>query len=166
MKQLSIFLISIYFFILSGCFAVETNSDENEFVTFQIPINKAIFSEKAVLNVRLYTEEQLKILEEQDSCFISYDQQNGEKISCPDGVEYQKIIPEEFTFFIQDIENQIEVKSVFIQTGKKYRLLVTGLYNDNCNTTSGGIIAIARSETIKLDELFWITTAIGCFSNG
>jgi len=134
-----------------------------EVVTFVMPIPVEIFSQNAILRVRLWNNEQLEISEKNSTCAVSYNAKTRtEEIHCSGGVEYQEVTPEEFMFPVGEINASIEVRSATVRVGEKYRLLISGLSNDNCNSTSADVREAANSETIIIAELSWRTTTMAC----
>jgi hypothetical protein len=132
-------------------------------VTFVIPIPPEAFSPKAALQVSVWNAQQLKTLDQQAECVISHDVQTGtESIHCPEGVQYQKITPEEFVFPIQAIDKSIRFTSQTVKTGEKYQIVLRGLSSDDCNLTSATAEGTATTSTITLGKLDWMTTEMAC----
>ena len=132
-------------------------------ITFIIPIQVEAFSKDEPLHVSLWNEEQITINEKNALCGVSYDAQTGiEKIQCPEGIEYREVLPEEFTISLRDIRTSITITSMSIRMGEKYMIQISGLSNDNCNSTSASFTGKANSKTITLDELTWMTTLMAC----
>ena len=135
-----------------------------EVVTFVVPIPVEMFSQNAILRVRLWNDEQLKISKKNSACAVSYNAQTKtEEVHCPEGVEYQEVTPEEFMFSVREIKTSIEVRSTTIRVGEKYRLLISGSSNDNCNSTTAETREVANSETITMEKLSWCTTEMACY---
>ena len=160
--NLSILLL-IFVPVLAECDGSSPRGYPEEIVTFIIPISVGIFSQNAILRVRLWNDEQLEISEKNSACTVSYNvQTKTEEVRCPEGVKYQEVTPEEFMFPVQEINASIEVRSNTIRVGEKYRLLISGLSNDNCNSTSADVRDMANSETITMGKLPWCTTEMAC----
>lgn len=157
----------VLFFILAplvlDCDHLLPQAYSQEVVTFVVPISVEKFSQDAVIRVRLWNEEQLKMNEKTSACAVSYNMQTKtEEVRCPAGVEYSEVVPEEFMFSVEEINSSIEVRSSAITVGERYRLLISGRSNDNCNTTSADVREVANSEIIVIEKLSWRTTAMGC----
>ncbi len=97
------------------------------------------------------------------NCVVSYNAEfQKEEIHCPEGVEYEEVTPEDIIIPVQEISKSVKLESDQIRVGERYRLLITGLSNDNCNTTSASIEDIAQQVDITFENLGWATTEIGC----
>tara|TARA_Y100000031_G_C8219751_1_gene385260 strand:- start:328 stop:807 length:480 start_codon:yes stop_codon:yes gene_type:complete len=135
-------------------------SDSAETVSFIVPIDVRLFSKTTDIRVSLYNSEEVKIMNLTAECLVSYDiKTQTESITCPKGIKYQEVKPEEFTFPIKGI---IEIKSKVVRIGEKYRLLISGLSSDDCNSASTQITATANSKIVKLKNLSWMTTEMAC----
>ncbi len=142
-------------------FANWANSGES--IIFFIPIETEIFSGDAALTVRLWNAKQLEISEKTSNCAASFDlQTQTEEIQCPEGVEYQKPIPEEFLFPIEEIELSIEIISSTVQIGERYRVHISGLSHDDCNTASASVNGEVTSKALQLNDLSWTATRKAC----
>lgn len=147
----------------SGCDCLLTRAYSQEAVTFVVSIPVENFSQDAVIKVRLWDSEQLKISEINSGCSVSFDMRTRtETYHCPGGAEYQEPNPEEFEFFVGDISSSIEIISATVNVGEKYRLLISGRSNDNCNSTSAAVRKVADSEIITIEKLFWSSTMMAC----
>jgi len=132
-------------------------------VTFYLTIPPDGFSPEAELRVSLWTAEQVAASEKIANCAISQDPQTGEEtVQCPEGIEYQEITPETFTFPIASLSEPLAITSQRIHEGEKYLLQATGLSQDNCNMASTRYEGVARSETVRLELLDWLTTEMAC----
>ena len=147
--------------LVSACAATSTQPAAG--VTFIVPVPAESFSPKAVLQVSIWNAQQLRTLDHQAECVISHDEQTGaETIHCPEGVQYQKVAPEEFVFPIQGISKTIQLISQTVKAGEKYQIVLRGLSSDECNSTSGTAEGTAMSTTITLENLDWMTTEMAC----
>ena len=156
-------LLLIHPYLLAGCDLSSPKVDSGGSVTVIAPIDVELFSEDASLRVRLWNAEQLEIIQNTANCAVTYNQQTQtEEVHCPEGIEYQEVTPEEFSFSIQEIGTSIEVRSEMIRVGEKYRLLISGSSNDNCNTTSADVVDIAGFNQVVLEDLMWMTTGMAC----
>lgn len=132
-------------------------------ITFTIPISPEIFSPEAVLRIQVWNEEQLKAQENNSLCSVSYDAQTGkETIDCPQGVPYIEVAPDIFTFPVSETSTEIQIVSQTLNLDEKYRLQISGLSRDQCNTTSASLDGTATTRTILVGELMWATTVMAC----
>ena len=166
MKKMRVFFLFCSFvlaFLVLNCDHLLPRACSQEVVTFIVPVSVGMFSQDAVIRVRLWDEEQLETSENTSGCTVSYNvQTKTEDVRCPQGVEYAQVMPEEFMFDVGDINSNIEITSAAVRVGEKYRLLISGKSKDNCNTTSAEVREVADSETIVIERLSWSTTAMGC----
>lgn len=157
------FLLPAALIFLAGCSIVAPFSRSVEFVTFNMSINKDAFSPEANLRVRIWNAETLKVAESNANCAVSYNQETKtEEVHCPEGVNYREVSPEEFEFLVQDIGAEIEITSATVTVGEKYRLQISGLASDDCNTASATVEEKARSAQVLIDDLMWATTLMAC----
>jgi hypothetical protein len=157
-----LFLLTL---VVSACsFPLAQSSPSTaEYVTFVVPIQVEDFSQDATLRVSLWTAEQMEAAEETGDCIASYDTRTGvEEIQCPDGVDYVEVTPEEFTIPMSDVGDSISVTSKSIRVGERYRVQVSGLSDDDCNQASASTQGTARSATLTLDNLEWVSTLMAC----
>jgi hypothetical protein len=134
-----------------------------ENVVFTVVITPGNFSQEATIRVRIWDGEQLDIAESIANCAISYNQETQiEEVHCPEGVVYQETTPEEYEFLTQNLGAEIEIRSESVTVGEKYRLQISGLASDDCNTTSASVEEKARSENILIEDLLWATTLMAC----
>ena len=141
----------------------ENMAAEQDGVTFRIAIDKAMFSEKAVLTVRVFNKEDLALSERMNGCTMKYNAKDKqEKAFCPEGVVYQKVEPEEFTFPVSGILEDLFVATKKLKVGEPYKISIFGLSHDNCNTASVSSQGIAGSRTLILKGLSWMETMLGC----
>jgi len=158
------FVIILFLFSLtSGCDLTPAGIDSTGSVTFTVPVDAALFSNEATLRFALWNADQLEIMKRTADCSITYNlETQTEEIHCPEGVEYEEATPDEFTFPVQEIGEIIEVESNNIRIGEKYRLMISGLSSDNCNTTSASVEGIAQHAEITIEDLMWMTTLMAC----
>ncbi len=161
--SIRIFLLPALLIFLAGCSIVSPFGGSGENVTFSVVINKESFSPEGTLRVRIWNAETLKIAESNANCAVSYNQgTKTEEVHCPEGVEYREASPEEFEFLVQDIGAEIEIKSATVTVGEKYRLQISGLASDDCNTASASVEERAKSAHVILENLLWATTLMAC----
>lgn len=158
-----LFLLLAASSFLVGCSITAPFGGSGENVIFSVVINKETFSPEGSLRVRIWDAEQLKIAEKSANCAVSYNQETQtEEVHCPEGVEYREVSPEEFEFLVQDIGGEIEIRSATVTVGEKYRLQISGLASDDCNTASATVEEKARSAQVLIEELMWATTLMAC----
>ena len=157
------FLLPAALIFLAGCSIVAPFSRSVEFVTFSVSINTEAFSPEASLRVRVWNAATLKVAESSSNCAVSFNQETQtEEVHCPEGVEYREVSPEEFEFLVQDLGAEIEIKSATVTVGEMYRLQISGLASDDCNTASATVEEKARSAHILIEDLMWATTLMAC----
>ena len=157
------FILHAALIFLAGCSIVAPFSRSVEFVTFNVLINAEVFSPEANLRVRIWNAETLKVAERNANCAVSYNQETQtEEVHCPEGVVYREASPEEYAFFVQDIGAEIEIESATVTVGEMYRLQISGLASDDCNTASATVEERAGSAHIVLENLLWATTMMAC----
>ena len=162
-QLVSFVLILILLSILSACSLQSSAIDSTGSVTFTVPIDAQMFSEGAPLRFTLWNADQLEIMNRTANCAVSYNAElQQEEIHCPEGVEYQGVTPEEIIIPVQEISKFAKFESDQIRVGERYRLLITGLSHDNCNTTSASIEDIAQQVDITFEDLGWATTEMAC----
>ena len=155
--------VFILFSLISGCGLTVADIDSNGSITFTVPIDVDMFSDEATLRLIIWNADQLEIINRTAGCSISFDlETQTEEIHCPEGVEYEAVTPDEFTFPVQEISEIITVESDNITIGERYRLLISGLSSDNCNTTSASVESIALHAEIIIEDLMWMTTMMAC----
>jgi len=159
----NLFLLLAVSSFLANCSIVAPFSRSIEFVTFKVPIDKGTFSPEATLRVRIWNAATLKVAESNANCAVSYNQETKtEEVHCPEGVNYREVSPEEFEFIMQDIGTEIEIMSATVTVGERYRLQISGLASDDCNTASATVEQKARSAQVLIDDLMWATTLMAC----
>jgi hypothetical protein len=158
-----LFLLLAASSFLVGCSIIAPFSRSDEFVTFSVVINKETFSSEASLRVRIWNAATLKVAESNANCAVSYNQETKtEEVHCPESVNYREVSPEEFEFIMQDIGMEIEIMSATVTVGERYRLQISGLASDDCNTASATVEEKARSAKVLIDDLMWATTLMAC----
>lgn len=161
--SLSLILVLAAASFLAGCATAPPFGGAEENVTFLLRMDAGTFSSEASLRVRIWDAEQLEVAATTANCAVSFNQETQtEEVHCPEGIVYQKASPEEFEFPLQDLGAEIEIRSASVTVGEKYRLQISGLSSDNCNTTSASVEGKARSAQIVIEDLMWATTMMGC----
>ena len=149
--------------LLIGCNVASSFAGPEENVTFTVQIDVDTFSPEANLRVRIWDADQLKIAEGNANCTVSYNlESQTAEVHCPGGVEYQESSPEEFEFLVEDLGEEIKITSASVTVGEKYRLQISGLANDDCNTALASVEDEAHSTQIVLENLMWATTMMAC----
>ena len=162
-KSLSFILILATSTFLAGCSAISPFGGPRESVTFTVRIEPEFFSPEATLHVRIWDSEQLKIAESVGNCAVTYNAETEtEEVHCPEGVEYQEPFPEVYAFPVQDIGEEFDILSTTVTVDEEYRLQISGLSSDNCNTASASVQERARAAQIILEDLMWATTMMAC----
>jgi hypothetical protein len=159
-RAISVLLLFVF---ASACSATTGQPAAN--VTFVIPVPVESFSPKATLQVSVWNAQQVTMLDRQANCVVSYDPQTEtEAVHCPEGVQYQKLTPEEFSFPVQAVTDSIQLTSQTVKTGEKYRIGLRGLSSDECNSTSAQVEGTATASTTTLSDLNWMTTLMACLT--
>lgn len=135
----------------------------NEPVTLVISLDRSRFAPTATLEVRVWNAEQLTILDNNARCTAVADRQTGvTRHVCPDGIEYREPSPERFDLPVRTLSARPELKTTSVRAGERFRVRLSALSRDNCNTTSADRVLTARSARVFVDNLDWQTTAKGC----
>ena len=146
----------------SACTAAPS-SQPAAVVTFNVSVPVEAFNPQAALQVSIWNARQLEQLARQAECVVSHDVQTGhESVHCPDGVQYQAIMPEQFVFPLQGIKQSITVTSQTVKVGEPYQIALQGLSSDDCNSTSATAEGTATASTITLGNMEWATTDLAC----
>lgn len=174
MTRYILFLTLLFTFV--GFSSADQEQSLEKGVRFIIPIPVELFSKDATISVRIFNTEQIERgqANKENKCSHSFDMVNQVAIkSCPEGIKYLEVIPEEFQFPIATIDESIVVLSKTVKVGERYNLSVGGRAKDNCNRTSTFIDTTVHSDTVTLsrgknrseilDKLNWWTTAIACY---
>ena len=133
----------------------------NQPVTFTLTASQAAFLDGGQVTVQVYNAEQIRRMETQRNCRVSWDRVK-ETMHCPDGQVPEEVVPEVFTFSQADLAAPLLIVSQTVTTGEAYQLWISGTAEDDCNTTSGGMDGKARQATIDLDIHDLMTTRMAC----
>jgi hypothetical protein len=140
-------------------------------ISFIVPIDRSLFSENKTINVKIYTmpstskdnsdtRSALQEKKEQD-CYISHGEgKKPEKVSCKSLDIYE--LSEEFQYPIKTLDSRIKINSQSVKLGHPYRIIISGLSKDNCNTASLSKTDVAHFREISLSPFSWTTTRLGC----
>jgi hypothetical protein len=132
-------------------------------VVLTVPIDTRLFTADATLVAQIWNAEQLAALERNSACAASRNPATGTtEIRCPPGVQYQDVSPQKVEFSARTAGARLEIASVGIRAGEKFRIRVSGRSADNCNTTIGDQTSTAGSDRIIQVSLVWETTARAC----
>ena len=160
----------IFFFVavvsfITGCTTANTSTQTTfpgKSISIIIPIQPEKFSKQAVVRVVLLNEEQIAIEDANPICVIKGNGSGVTSTQCPPGTIYRNVTPEEFTFHIAELRNQIQVTSGHLNLGEQFQIMVAGLSVDDCNTRSTRYAGVADAEKITLTDLLWATTEMAC----
>jgi hypothetical protein len=159
----TILFVLVLFGITSGCTLIPSNTTSDVAVSFTIAIDSSVFSAGRPVRFVFWSEAQLEIAQRNANCSISYNAETDtEEVHCPEGVVYEPVTPNEFTFEPGEISDRVELTPGNIYVGDHYRLQISGLNSDNCNTTSASVEKIAKSAQVVIEDLMWMTTMMAC----
>ena len=114
------------------------------------------------MRVDLLNEEQIAIEDANPICVITGNGSGVTSTQCPPGTIYRNVTPEEFTFHITELRDQIQVTSSHLNLGEQFQITVADLSVDDCNTRSTRYTGMADTEKITLTDLLWATTEMAC----
>ncbi len=169
MARYILFLSLLLTFVCSADLGAGQNAEKEVHFIIQIPVE--LFSKDATISVRIKGPKQIERNRNNERCNSIYNMITRKtETTCPEGVEYLEITPEEFEFPIKTINEYIDVRSETIKVGDEYILAVYGKAADECNTTRASTRGKAQEETITLpigsrrtgEGLEWGTTLMGC----
>ncbi len=147
----------------TGCSLISPAATSDTEVSFTIAIDAGVFSAERPVRFVFWNAAQLEIAQRNANCSISYDAATEkEEVHCPEGVVYEPVTPHEFAFTRDEIGDRVELTPGNIYVGQRYRLQISGLSNDNCNSTSASVEEIARSAEVVIEDLMWMTTMMAC----
>lgn len=140
-------------------------SNQSEVFSFVFPVDKSMFAPEAVLIVQIYSQQQLTVLEKMKDCSVSYDRSTKtQSISCPSGIVYEVVKPEEFKYSLQQVDDEVLVKSDKVHIGEKFKVQMSGQYKDHCNQASSSVEGVFNVVPIKVQKIDWQATAMACVS--
>lgn len=161
--NIHLLIFSTILFSLMACSPSIGSENIDRPITITIPIPKESFSQEAIIRVRLYNEEQVKISNAQAHCMVIYNIETEKSTrTCPEGVEYQEVTPETFEFSIQEIDDSIEIQSQKLELGSTFEVGITGTSKDDCNTTRAHVQETVNGAIVTLDNLPWNSTLVAC----
>lgn len=138
-------------------------SSLTETVTLVVAIDKTQFAPAATLSVRVWNAEQLAILERNAACAAVKDPQSGvTRLQCPDGIQYQEVTPEQFDYPVASLGRELDVSTRSVRVGERFRIRLSGLYRDKCNTVSAERVLEARAARTLVGNVSWQATAKAC----
>jgi hypothetical protein len=106
-------------------------------VTFKLNVDANAFSNKRQITVSIYDAEQLAIMETSGNCSVSHDVATGQDTTtCPPGVTYRKPEPEIVITDKAELAKGLTLVSKSVTVGERYRVSVSGMATDDCNTAS------------------------------
>ncbi len=163
MARAKTIFVLVLLVITAGCNLIPSDTTSDTAVSFTITIDTRAFSAERPLRFAIWSAAQLEIAQRNANCSISYNAETEtEKVNCPEGVIYEPVTPIEFTFELDEIADRVELTPGNIHVGESYRLQISGLSSDNCNTTSASVEYIAKSEEVIIEDLMWMTTMMAC----
>ena len=132
-------------------------------VTLAISVERQLFAADTTLDVQVWSAAQIAALTNNERCASTRDTRTGtERTSCPDGITYQPVVPQRVHAPLGGVANAIEVRLAGIKAGESFRVAVSGLSRDGCNTTSATAVRTASSGRNALMDLAWQTTTRAC----
>ena len=164
MSRARSFLFVLVLLVLStACNVVSLDIASDTDVSFTISIDTSVFSAERLVRFVFWSAEQLEIAQQNANCAISYDAETEtEEVHCPEGVVYEPVMPKEYTFALDEIGDHVELTPGNIHVHERYRLQISGLSSDNCNTTSASVEEIAKNAEVAIEDLMWMTTMMAC----
>lgn len=133
-------------------------------VTFIVPITPEDFNPDLPINLILYDSEQIAVLERQSGC-VETAQGAQVTIKCPPGVFYQEPRPEVFTFQITPDVQEVQFVSEKVKLGGQFLLVVSGQYQDRCNSISSRLESTADRDEMIVEMKDWAITLMMCIEN-
>ena len=163
LKLICFLILSTFLWVSSGCIPGNPPGGESpSAISIVIPIQTDRFSRQATIQVRLFNTAQLTIDATNPVCLVMGNGSGVISTQCPPGTEYKKVTPEEFSFPIGEIGDQIKITNNNLKLGEQLRIMVTGLSADECNGRSTSYTGVATGEVINLNNLEWATTLMAC----
>ena len=170
--------MKLYVFYLSLCLAIFSIILKNEpqyiyaestitpkgTTDLYLHIPKDQISKTGTLRITILNEEQIHIAEHNPECAVDHDTKTGETVtSCPRGTMYTEYYPETQEVAAVYTNSAIKVSSSHITVGKKFKIIINTLSNDDCNSiryswtgkaTKGPLhILFSNGETTMIDCL-------------
>ena len=162
-RETAIVFILVLLVLSTGCSVVNLDTASDTPVSFTITIDTSVFSAGRPVRVVFWSEDQLEIAQRNANCSISYNAETEtEEVHCPEGVVFEPVTPNEYTFELGEISDRVELTPGNIYVGDHYRLQISGLNSDNCNSTSASVEETAKSAEVVIDNLMWMTTMMAC----
>jgi hypothetical protein len=132
-------------------------------ITLAISVERQLFAADATLDVQVWSAAQIAALTNNERCASTRDTRTGtERTSCPDGITYQPVVPQQVHAPLGGVTNAIEIRLASVKAGESFRVAVSGLSRDGCNTTSATAVRTASSGRNSLMGLAWQTTTRAC----
>lgn len=164
MVRVKAFLFVLVLFVITvGCNLLPSDTPSDVAVSFTIDIDTSVFSTERPLRFVFWNAAQLEIAQRNANCSVSYNAETEtEEVHCPEGVVYEPVTPTEFALSRDEIGDHVELTPGNIFVGEHYRLQISGLSSDNCNTTAASIEEVARNATVVVENLMWMMTEMAC----
>ena len=161
MSRLSCLLVLFVF--VAGCqSAISSPSPNQEAVALVFSLEPKVFADGATVNVQVWNAADLEALESNAKCASVSVPGGGSSIQCPPGVVYRDVAPEAFTVSVPAARETEEVTAQRLIGGERFRVRLSGMSRDGCNTTFVDLTRVASPGRTMLGELAWQTTARAC----
>ena len=132
-------------------------------VTFSVAVDPNAFSDKRQINVTIWDAEQLALADASAGCSVSHDAATGkDTTTCPPGVTYKPATPETIATTKEELAKGLTVTSKSVTVGERYRVSVSGMASDDCNTASATAEGTASAAAVKLSGLQVAQTEMAC----
>jgi hypothetical protein len=132
-------------------------------VTLVIPVEPQLFAADTTLDVQVWTAAQLAALNNNARCGVVRSVASGtEQTTCPEGVTYQRVVPERLRLPLDGAANSVDVRPSGLNAGDRFRVQISGPSRDGCNITSATLERSARAGKNSLTDVVWQTTARAC----
>lgn len=162
-RNMIVLFILILLCLSAGCDALYPGSSSGGQVSFTIAIDAGMFSAGRPVRFIFWNAGQLEIAQRNANCSVSYNTATEtEEVHCPEGVVYEPVTPIEFARSRDEIGDRVELTPGNIFVGERFRLQISGLSSDDCNTTTASIEDVARKAMVEVEDLMWMTTEMAC----
>lgn len=131
-------------------------------VALVFSLEPGIFVDGATVTVQVWSAADLAALQSNARCASVSAPGGGPSIRCPPGVVYRDVAPERFTVPVSAARATAEVTAQRVTGGEMFRINLSGMSRDGCNTTFADLTRIATPGRTMLGELAWQTTARAC----
>lgn len=132
-------------------------------VKVEITVPRGMFRQGKDVNVSVWNEKQMALLERNAGCVASMDASGVEKILCPTGVTYEKPTPESFTLTYDELASKVVLDLKSVAVGERYDIGIGGTAADGCNHTAAGVRGVA-TPMIELKDVSFSSTMLACLT--